>query len=58
MSSQPKNHKVFRKFSFVSVFVELFSLLILVKKTFRISLRNDDVIVKIFIVKTEDVRFF
>ena len=44
MSSQPKSHNVFRKFSFASDFVELFPLIILVKKTFRISLRNDDVI--------------
>ncbi len=58
MGSQRKNHKVFRKFSAVSDFVERFPLMILVKKTFRISLRNDDVLVKIFIVKTEYVRFF
>jgi hypothetical protein len=58
MNSQLKNHKAFRKISFASDFAERFSLTILVKRTFRISLRNDDVIVKIFIVKTEDISFF
>jgi hypothetical protein len=44
--STTKN-KVFRKLFVLSDFAELFSLIILVKKTFWISLRNDGVIVKI-----------
>jgi hypothetical protein len=38
---------VFRKFFILSDFVELFSLIILEKKTFWNSLRNDGIIVKI-----------
>jgi hypothetical protein len=57
MGSQPKNHKVFTKFSFTSDFVELFPLIILIKKTFRISLKNDDVIVKIFVAKNRRFQF-
>jgi hypothetical protein len=52
MSIQAKSHKVFENFFFLSDFVELFPLIILGKKNFWISLRNDDVLVKIFIVQT------
>ncbi len=45
MASQSKNHKIFRKFSFISDFVQLFSLIISVKEHF--SLRNGDVMIKI-----------
>jgi hypothetical protein len=46
MSSPPKDHKIFRKFSFISSFVELFSPVILVK-IFHLSLKNEDIIDKI-----------
>jgi len=58
LGSQPKNETVFRKVSFVSDFVELFLVIILVKKTFRIPSENDGVIVKRFIIKAENVRVF
>jgi hypothetical protein len=37
MGSQPQKHKVFKKFFFIIGFVELFSLIILVKKIFSID---------------------
>jgi hypothetical protein len=57
MGSQPKSHKVFRKFPFASDFVD-FSADHFGKKTFQISLRNDDVVVKICIAKNRSYQSF
>jgi len=56
MNNQPGHRKVFRKL-LSNRFVD-FSLLIILGKMFLISLRNDDVIVKIlYTVKQLKIRF-
>ena len=57
MKSHSKHHKAFRQFSSASVFVEYF-VDYFGKKRIRISLRDGDVVVKTFAIKTKDIRFF